>query len=78
MSVQKKSLIGDRTAVKKAIIASKPDTTSIGQPKPLQAEALVSVHSLKGKAFKAPKMKAFKAPKMKAFKAPKMKAFKSI
>jgi hypothetical protein len=72
MSVQKKSLIGDRNTVQKAIIASKPDTTPVGQPKTLQAEAL------RGRSFKAPKMKAFKAPKMKAFKAPKMKAFKTI
>jgi hypothetical protein len=72
MSVQKKSLIGDRTAVQKAIIASKPEANPVGQPKTLQAEAL------RGRSFKAPKMKAFKAPKMKAFKAPKMKAFKSI
>ena len=40
MSVQKKSLIGDRTAVKKAIIASKPDTTPVGEPKTLKADAL--------------------------------------
>ncbi len=57
MSVQKKSLIGDRTTVQKAIIASKPET------KTLQAD----VHSMKAPKFKAPK---FKAPK---FKAPKMK-----
>ena len=72
MSVQKKSLIGDRTTVQKAIIASKPETAP-GQPKTLQAD----VHSMKAPKFKAPKFKApkFKAPK---FKAPKFKAPKII
>ncbi len=68
MSVQKKSLIGDRTVVQKAIIASKPETATVGQPRTLQAD----VHSMKAPKFKAPK---FKAPK---FKAPKFKAPKCI
>ena len=55
MSVQKKSLIGDRTAVHKAIIASKPAAGPVGQPKTLQAEALKGTgHSaLKGTGHSA-------------------------
>lgn len=66
MSVQKKSLIGDRTAVKKAIIASKPETTSVGEP--MKAQQL----SLKArKGHSAISLKAYKghsAFTMKTFK----------
>ncbi len=66
MSVQKKSLIGDRTAVKKAIIASKPEANPVGQPKTLQAEALKG-KVLKGKALKGHALKGH-ALKGHAFK----------
>jgi hypothetical protein len=57
MSVQKKSLVGDRTAVKKAIVASKPDA-AVGKPKALKAEALTfRAPKLKGARFRAAKLK---------------------
>jgi hypothetical protein len=52
MSVQKKSLIGDRTAVKKAIVASKPETSSVGEPKALKAEALKNTRLKTTHAYK--------------------------
>ena len=77
MSVQKKSLIGDRTAVKKAIIASKPETTSVGEP--MKAQQL----SLKArKGHSAVSLKAYKGHTAISLKAPKagnaftMKTFK--
>ena len=66
MSVQKKSLIGNRTAVKKAIIASKPDTTSVGEP--MKAQQL----SLKAKRAGHLSLKATKhAANFVSFKAAK-------
>jgi hypothetical protein len=66
MSVQKKSLIGDRTAVKKAIIASKPDTTPVGEPMKVQQVSLkarkASLHAPKANSLHSMKAKriAFK------------------
>jgi hypothetical protein len=54
MSVQKKSLIGNRTAVKKAIIASKPDTT-VGEPMKAQQLSLKAKASRSVLHLKAPK-----------------------
>ncbi len=49
MSVQKKSLVTNRETVQKAIIASKPDTTPVGEAKKLKgATALKGGHRLKG------------------------------
>jgi hypothetical protein len=66
MSVQKKSLISNRVTVKKALIASQPETE---QENPLKASALTA-QSMKKKKFntaltlRAPKaFESFKAAK---------------
>lgn len=55
MSVQKKSLIGDRTAVQKAIIASKPDTTPVGEPMKAQQLSLKAKRNVHALSLKSPK-----------------------
>jgi hypothetical protein len=70
MSVQKKSLISNRVAVKKALIASQPSES--GEANPLTADSLTA-QSMKSKranhlAYKAFKSTAFRATTFKAKK----------
>jgi len=66
MSVQKKSLISNRVAVKKALIASQP--SEFGEANPLTANSLTAQSMKKKRAAAALSFKAFKVTTLKAKK----------
>jgi hypothetical protein len=68
MAVQKKSLISNRVTVKKALIASQPETE---QENPLKASALTA-QSMKKKRLNTASVLTLRAPKaFESFKAAK-------
>jgi hypothetical protein len=60
MSIQKKSLISNRATVKKALIASQPETE---QGNPLKANALTAQSMMKKKGFNAFRLRVMKTTK---------------
>ncbi|MGA8215079.1 MAG: hypothetical protein WB799_15900 [Candidatus Sulfotelmatobacter sp.] len=63
MSIQKKSLISNRVAVRKALIASQP--VEVGETSSLKANSLTA-QSMKDAQFL--RMKVLKAPTLRMFK----------